>query len=91
MICPGCSTELTSDVFPVDGKDGAKIGTCSKCARSLVLESQPAEFGSVDTLRFATSADLEHLDDSQVQQLRKARPSEWRKAVLAQKASLKGR
>lgn len=80
MICPGCSTALEpSEDLPVDGR----IGVCPKCARSLVLEG--------DTLRFATSADLEHLNDGQIKELRKARPSEWRKAVLATKARIKGR
>ena len=82
MQCPGCSTELTATDFPVDGK----IGICSKCARSLALDVEASP-----VLRFATSADLEHLSDAQVQQLRKARPSNWRQAVRARHAQIVGR
>ncbi len=87
MTCPGCSTDLISDDFPVDGN----VGICPKCARSVVKDVEATEFGGLPFLRFATSADLEHLSDADVQALRRARPKAWRDDVRARHAQIVGR
>lgn len=86
MTCPNCSTKLTADDFPVDGR----IGVCHHCARSIAKYRVDSDASS-DALRLATSADLEHLSDAQIQQLRKARPSNWRQAVRARHAQIVGK
>lgn len=78
MTCPGCAADLSDADFTV-----GHLGVCPSCARSLALE------GAV--VRYATSDDLRGLNDVQVRQLRKSRPSAWRDAVQATKARLKGR
>lgn len=77
MTCPACNADL--EPTPIVHE----LLVCQSCGRSLVMEG--------DTARFATSADLEPLDDAQIKQLRKARPKAWRDAVLATKARIKGR
>lgn len=78
MTCPNCATPVTAENLSVDGK----IGVCPYCARSLAFDGR--------ALRFATSSDLERLDDGQIKELRLARSGEWRKSVLATKSRLRG-
>ena len=106
MKCPNCAASLTAENLPVDGRigtcqqcgrslvlmDADEIAVRQGLIDRIAIEAglQKGEIAEATPLRCATSADLEHLSDSQIRTLRASRPSHWRQSALATKARLRG-